>query len=245
MSEPKPRAPWQRWEMARFDAPPPAPQTARRGDAVMRVREERQKRLVQIRKRAQENGYAQGHAQGLAEGAQQGHEEGYAQGYAQGLREGRQAGQCEGQRLAQQHAQQLHTLAQACAQALECLEADVGQSLVHLAISIAQQVLRSTLQVEPEKLLDSVRDIVHMHGDTQAILTLYVHPQDHELVQHYLAQDGLVKRWRLLTDETIEPGGCRAETGLGAIDATLQTRWRRVVETLGVTAPTISRPQSA
>ncbi|MDR2881834.1 MAG: hypothetical protein LBV29_08060 [Azoarcus sp.] len=34
-------------------------------------------------------------------------------------------------------------------------------------------------------------------------------------------------------DETVSPGGCRVETPGAQIDATMETRWRRAIESLG------------
>jgi len=233
---------WQRWEMTRFDAP--APQDFVEGDASARLRIEAD--LEHRQRQAQESGHAQGYAQGrtegLAQGARAGHAEGLRQGHEEGLQAGFQAGLekglQEGQARAQQHAQQLQRLTQACAHALNTLEHEVGHALVSLATSIAERVLHSTLAVHPEKILDIVRDIVQMHGDSDAVLTLRVHPQDHDLVQQYLDQDGGLKRWRLLADATLQAGGCQAETALGAVDATLQTRWRKVLGSLGIDAMT-------
>ncbi|NLC37416.1 MAG: flagellar assembly protein FliH, partial [Alcaligenaceae bacterium] len=64
-------------------------------------------------------------------------------------------------------------------------------------------------------------------------LKLRVNPADLDLVDEYLQQSGSVTHWRLQADMSIDRGGCVAETALGNIDATLQTRWQRVVSTLG------------
>jgi flagellar assembly protein FliH len=42
-------------------------------------------------------------------------------------------------------------------------------------------------------------------------------------------------RYRLLADARITPGGCIAETALGSIDATIETRWERVIAAVGRT----------
>ena len=47
---------------------------------------------------------------------------------------------------------------------------------------------------------------------------------------------------RLLADASIERGGCLAETVLGNIDATLQTRWERVTSALGQTSTAATNP---
>ena len=39
--------------------------------------------------------------------------------------------------------------------------------------------------------------------------------------------------WKIVEDAQIERGGCRLETPTTEVDATLETRWRRVVASLG------------
>jgi len=245
------RAAWRRWEMTRFDEPTPrevGENTNNRAsnacdvsdvcDASTRLRIEAE--LEHRQRQAQEQGYAQGyaegHAQGLEQGAREGRTEGLRQGTQEGLQAGFQTGLQDGKATAQQHAQHLQRLAHACAQALNALEHEVGHALVNLAASIAERVLHSTLAAHPEKMLDIVRDVVRLHGDSDAVLTLRVHPQDHDLVRQYLECDGALKRWRLLADETQQAGGCQAQTALGAVDATLQTRWRKALGSLGIDA---------
>jgi len=234
MSERTQCAAWQRWELDPFDAP--TRHHAPEASAPMRIAAD----LERVQRQAQESGYAQGyaegHAQGLAQGTHAGHAEGLQAGHAEGLQAGFQAGLQDGQATVQQHAQCMQQLAETCAHALNTLEHEVGHALVNLAVNIAERVLHSTLAAHPEKILDIVRDIVHMHGDSDAVLTLRVHPQDHDLVQQYLTQDGALRRWRIVADAAVQAGGCQAETALGAVDATLQTRWRKVLGTLGIDA---------
>jgi len=257
------RAAWQRWEMTRFDAfdaiaaqdsqgSQHAVPSAALAQANLQTHLQVEAELEHRQRQAQEQGYARGYAEGHAEGFQQGVREGQAEGLRQGREEGlaagfeaglqdgqkqgQEQGQKEGQQQGQQHAQALQRLAQAAAHALHGLEREVGQALVHLAVSIAERVLHSTLDAHPEKLLDLVREIVCLHGEDDALLTLRVHPSDVERLQQALQQEGGAPRWRLLADATVQAGGCQAQTALGSVDATLQTRWRKVVGMLGVDA---------
>jgi len=245
MSERTQHAVWQRWEIPRFDAPHGQDlhdlQDLQELSAQMQIAADLEHQQRQAQERGHAQGYAEGYAQGLTQGLREGHAEGLRQGQEEGSSLGFQTGLQNGQTLVQQHAQHLQQLSEACAQALNSLEQEVGHALVHLAASIAECVLHSTLASHPEKLLDIVRDIVHMHGDSDAVLTLRVHPQDHDFIQQYLNQDGALRRWRLVADPTLQAGGCQAETALGAVDATLQTRWHKVLGALGIDA-TLSPP---
>ncbi|MEF8709031.1 MAG: FliH/SctL family protein [Candidatus Accumulibacter propinquus] len=47
--------------------------------------------------------------------------------------------------------------------------------------------------------------------------------------------------WRIIEDST-DAGGCRVELGASEVDATLETRWRRVVEAIGISEEWLKAP---
>lgn len=223
---------WQRWEMSSFDAPAVAPKPAVPSKPVPKLADihaeiQRLRDAAQLSGHAE--GYATGHTQGHAAGTEEGRKAGHEQGYATGF----EAGLASGRERAQQETAQLHELLDASAAALASVDEEMGQALISLSIRIAEQVLRSELNTHPEKILDLVRDITHMDTSKEAILKLRVHPDDIDLIDQYLQHDIGVTHWRLVADASIERGGCLAETVLGNIDATLQTRWDRVTSALG------------
>jgi len=229
---------WRRWEMDSFQSPASASASGAPSREDAKQIASRLKALEQqARQRARDQGYAEGHAEGLSAGTATGKEAGYRAGYDQGQTEGYEKGHAqgyaEGQEKARQEAEAITSLASTLAQALDTLEHDLGQGIIALAIGIAEQVVRDTVAARPEALLPLVREIVQLHGDSDAALIIHVHPDDHKLLQTHLSSDGSIKRWRLVPDAQIEQGGCRAHTALGAIDATLATRWRRAVSALG------------
>lgn len=223
---------WKRWEMASFDAPALLDKPLRKAPAapdpaVLKAEIKRLQETAQTLGHAE--GYAEGHTQGLAagteEGSKTGHQKGYDEGYSAGL--------TAGQERAQQEAEHLRTIAQACAESIASIEAQTGQALIALSIQIAEQVLRSTLDAHPAKILDLIQEITHQESGKETLLKLRVNPADLELVQKFLKDDPTTGPWRLAADPAIERGGCLADTALGSIDATLQTRWRRVTSALG------------
>lgn len=226
---------WRRWEMSDFENLHAQESRARHttaplpDDVINRLEEMGRA----IRVKAQQNGHDEGYKAGHAKGYDVGKADGTAAGRQEGYNAGFQAGYVHGQTKAEAEATQLAAMAASCAQSLATMEGEVGQALINLAISIARQVVRSTLEVHPEKILDTVRDILYMESSKEAVLTLRMHPDDLQLVQEYVAEDPGAIKWRLIADATVEHGGCLAETALGNIDATLQTRWQRVASTLG------------
>lgn len=221
--------------MAAFDAPaaPAAPRKEAAADALSSLQQLRRT----VRENAHAQGFASGQAAGHAEGLAAGKEEGFLAGKQEGYDAGFSAGQRDAQAQALSEGLEFDTVAASCANAIKSIESQTGQALIALAISIAQQVVRSALDADPEKILDIVRDIVHIDGDNKGLLRLHVHPSDLALIQARMSDDPEISHWRLVPDESIERGGCLAQTGLGDIDATLQTRWQRVVASLGSDVP--------
>ena len=236
---------WRRWEM---DSVEPAKHAGQAGESPAQqpialpadVLEE----IARLKRQAKEEGHAEGHAAGYKEGYQRGLTEGRAQGVEEGHAEGHETGLKQaiedGHARTETEVQRLTNLLQNCALALHEVEEETGQALIRLAISISQQVIRSTLTLEPERILETIHDILHLDGGQEGLLRLRLHPEDLALVQVHIADDPLARQWRLQADPTIERGGCIAETTLGSIDATLQTRWQRVVGALGQNMPWIS-----
>ncbi len=223
-------AAWRRWQMLSFDEPPPVavepepePDPGPDPEVVM----------AQLRAEASAEGHAAGHAQGHAEGLAAGH----AEGHEAGLAAGREAGYAEGLAQAREQgaeeARRLHALVQACAESVGSLEEKMGQSLLTLALDIAQQVVRTTLAEQPDTVASAVREVLHINPTAGGQMRLWANPADIELIRLHLADELKEGHWRVLADESIARGGVRAETPFGDIDATLQSRWRRVAASLG------------
>ncbi|VFR72302.1 Flagellar assembly protein FliH [plant metagenome] len=224
-----PARPWRRWQMEAFDQPQQALTPEESAAATA-------KRVAELSARheaACKAGYEEGKEIGRKEGHAEGLEAGRAEGQAAGQATGYEAGLADGRAAAQAEAQRLNTLVQATADSLSRVEAEMGQALLTLALDIARQVVRTTLAEQPDTVLAAVREVLHAdHGDA-APLRLWVHPADQAMIRQHLGDELAAGKWSLWTDETLTPGGCRAETAYGTIDATLETRWRRVAASLG------------
>ncbi|MES2770549.1 MAG: flagellar assembly protein FliH [Pseudomonadota bacterium] len=140
----------------------------------------------------------------------------------------------EGQTQAQNEAAKITQLLTGIELALHKIEQDVAEQLLNLAIEIAKQMVGQSLRVKPELLLPIVRDAIATLAPQQDHPTLFVPPQDVALVEQHLGEQLAHKRWRIIADASLEAGGCRAEVGHSEVDASTSTRWRRVIEAIGV-----------
>lgn len=239
------RARWQRWEMESLDTlrgdgrrglkktgltNRPTPADERAALALAKATEEASTRG---HREGTERGLREGQAQGFAQGHAQGLEQGRQEGFSAGRQEGRAQGLAQGAEEARAQAARLDSLADTCATALAHLEEEVGQSLIQLATHIAEHILRTRLNQDPALIVALVQDTLQDDAAPDTTLTLHLHPDDLALVQEFLQQQPDLHQHRLLADEHISRGGCVIDTPHGCIDATLETRWRRVVSALG------------
>ncbi len=151
---------------------------------------------------------------------------------------GRTQGQTEGQVTAMQvratHARRIENVLGELRARFAELDSDGADAVLGLAVEIARQVVRREVTVARDLLLPLVRDAVAAVIDQQAHPRVHLNPQDLELIAADLDADGLCKGCRFIADARVERGGCRVETQQGEIDGGVTTRWRRVMEALGM-----------
>lgn len=155
----------------------------------------------------------------------QAHEEGYNAGYAKGYAEGAQKTHAEAQRLT--------VMIGALEKELQQVDQQIAQDLLSLALEIAKQMLQQTLKVKPDLLLGVVREAISELPHFNQHAHLVLHPADAELVRTSMGEQLTHTDWKIFEDAQMERGGCRVETAHSQIDATLATRWKRVVSSIG------------
>ncbi len=183
-----------------------------------------------------QNGFAAGQAEGHALGLAQGHEEGFRCGRDEGLRQGLQEGMAQAERrlheqLAERRAQ-LDALLDALTRPLAGLDAEVEHELVQLTIAIAKRLIRRELKASPGEVVAVIRETLALLPASGIEVVLSLHPQDAQLVRGLGVLDSAPGSLRVVEDPTLERGGCRAQAGPAAIDATVEARINAVVAAL-------------
>lgn len=168
-----------------------------------------------------------------AEAIQQIQQQAHQEGYQEGLQLGREQGYREGGEQARQEAQRLNQLLVKTSESLQQMDQEIAQQLLDLALAIAQQMLRQALSVVPELVLPVVLEAINSLPQSNQQAQLILHPQDALLVRSHLESEIAQGHWRVVEDVQITPGGCRLETAQSELDATLETRWKQVLASIG------------
>ena len=161
------------------------------------------------------------------------HEEVRAAGYQTGYDEGRLAAEQAGNAAAQAEAQRFMALTANLQQALDELDQHVADQLLSLATEIAAQVVRGSIVVKTDLLLPIIREALTALPVHHAHVTLRLNPSDAAHVRSHIGEQLAQNNAQIIEDADITPGGCQVRAGSSEVDATIETRWRRVLESIG------------
>lgn len=154
----------------------------------------------------------------------------FERGRQDGLAEGRQAAL----QVQAQHGREVARVLDELRGRFAELEAAGAEQVLQLALAIARQVVRREVEVDPAAVLPALREAVASVIDQQSHPRVHLNPQDFAHLRADLEGDGLLKGCRFFPDPGVARGGCRVETAQSDVDATLQTRWQRVLAAVGI-----------
>ena len=145
---------------------------------------------------------------------------GYAEGYAAGL-EAARATMDKQKQIFQQLADTLQT-------ELGRFSQSTANEVVKLTLDLAKAMLRQAIAVRPELLLPVVQDALGRLPALVHPIQLAVNGEDARLLKETFADEINSLGLKLRVDNTLTRGGCKIETHASQVDATIESRWKRI-----------------
>ena len=159
----------------------------------------------------------------LEEVEQRTHKEAYAKGHAAGVA----AARAESQQALNQLKTQVATIEKmlaAIAQPFNDLDTQIEEQLVQLSVTIARQLVRRELRLDPAQVIAIVRETVALLPAATRDVRVHLHPEDAAVVREKLATPSADRAWTIVEDPVMTRGGCRVTTDTAHIDQRLETR---------------------
>ncbi len=172
-----------------------------------------------------EEGRQAGFQQGKEEGISQGREEGFKQGFDEGSRKGYD----DNVHLLRKQTAEFVSLLESLNEPFRELDEKVEQALVNLSIGIASQLVRREIKVDPGQIVAVVKEAVNALPLASQKISLKLHPEDAELVRSALLLDEMSPPWKIDEDPLVTRGGCKVETGVSHVDASVENRLAAIV----------------
>lgn len=215
---------FQRWQAGSFDKKPAAPPAAPAPTVAEPVPETKEQEPAAVEPPV---------TLPTVEDIERIHEAAHAAGYVAGLAEGRLAGEQQARDSALLEAQHFTTLISNLKLALDEVDQSVADELLSLALEVAAQLTRGTIAAKADVLLPIIREAVTTLPLHHAHIVLRLNPGDAGHVRSLLGEEFAQTGTQIVEDSAISPGGCLLEAGASQIDATIETRWKRVLEAIG------------
>ncbi len=156
------------------------------------------------------------------------HKDAYDEGFSMGRKEGRDKGHKEGIAQAKAESQQLFKnlegIFNSLAEPVSQLDDELENSIATLTLAIARQLIRREIKLEPGEIVAVVREAVKTLPLSARNPTIYLHPEDMQLVRNALSLGEDDKSYRLEEDLLLIRGDCRVETESSYIDAAIEAR---------------------
>jgi flagellar assembly protein FliH len=209
-----------------------SPVTPEKTEASVFVPGRTPKLTVEAIEAVQKQAYEEAFEQGRQDGFRQGFDEGVKKGFDEGLTEGIKKGYEENQHLLQEQATEFARLMESLSEPFRKLDDEVEKELVRLAIAIATQIIRREIKMDPGQIIAAVKESIKILPLSSQKIYLHLHPDDAELVRSVLAPTELSPPWNLIEDPLITRGGCKVDTEVSHIDASIENRLASVISTL-------------
>lgn len=165
------------------------------------------------------------HQQAYQDAFGEGQKAGFEKGFEQGLSEGRQAASAD--------VAQLASMLASLEQASHEFESSMAEVVLDLALALTQQMLRQVLPVKNDVLLPLIREALASLPQVNQHPRILVNPENGKVLRELLTADIAHFGLRIIDDPAIQPGGCKIEAGSSEIDATIESRWSRLLTALG------------
>jgi len=149
--------------------------------------------------------------------------------YDEAWQKGHADGVAAGEEAVQERAGRFDQLLQALARPFDELDDSVESQLVELAMTVAKQLFRREIRIEPTHVIGVVREAIRLLPVASRNVQVHLHPEDATLVRETLAPAEGELAWSIVEDPLITRGGCRVTTDNSQIDATAEARLQAVI----------------
>lgn len=159
------------------------------------------------------------------------YEEAFASGRDAGLAAARAETEQQIKQLKAQVAR-LETVLGTLGAPLQQMNAEVEQQLSSLAMTIARQLVRRELKIDPAQVIAIIRETVSLLPAAARDVRVHLHPEDAAVVRERLAATTADRAWTIVEDPVLTRGGCKVTTDTALIDARVETRLNEVISAM-------------
>ena len=161
-------------------------------------------------------------------------QEAYNEGFATGEREGFHSTQLKVRQEAEvalnARVASLERLMSSLLAPLAEQDQQLEKAMVGLVEHMTRQVIQRELKTDSRQIEQVLREGLKLLPMGAENIRLFINPQDFDQVKALRERHD--EHWKILEDESLQPGGCRIETEHSRIDASIETRIKLAMDQL-------------
>ena len=112
----------------------------------------------------------------------------------------------------------------------------IAPDILEISVDIARKIIKKELEQSPEAIIGMILEVMDNLSKDETKITIKINPMQADLVREelpkVLSQKGTEARINVLSDDSVETGGCIFQTSNGIIDAGLKTQIEILKEAL-------------
>ena len=156
------------------------------------------------------------------------------EGFRHGIQVGFAKGIAAGEANAKTANAQFDLIMAGLQDAITALDETVARDLVQLAMTLSKQIVTTHLTNNPDNIVPAVRKAFNEIIAIAQHPRLTLNPADAEIIRRDMAEELATHNCRIACDESMVRGGVRIDDANFELDASIETRWKRIVATLGI-----------
>lgn len=104
----------------------------------------------------------------------------------------------------------------------------VAPDILEISIDIAKKIIKKEVESDPQILVDTIIDVLKTVSKNEPKINIRVNPQSAEFIKDTLPtvtyQYGIEAKINIISDPSVEIGGCVFQTNNGIVDASIDTQ---------------------
>ena len=104
----------------------------------------------------------------------------------------------------------------------------IAPDILEISVNIAKTIIKKELEADPQALINTIVDVLRTVSKNEPKITIKVHPQTIQFIKDSIPnityQYGIESKINVVSDPSIEEGGCVFQTNNGIVDASIDTQ---------------------
>ena len=104
----------------------------------------------------------------------------------------------------------------------------IAPDILEISVDIAKTIIKKELDSDPQVLINTIIDVLRTVSKNEPKITIRVRPQSVQFIKDTIPnityQYGIDSKINIISDPSVEEGGCILQTNNGIVDASIDTQ---------------------